>query len=726
MIINDTPPLEGKEYDGLSAPISADQTDWIALTNAAYDASTTVLDRNYRKQFEKNIANFQSKHPAGSKYYMDSYSTRSRLFRPKSRVAVRKNESSLASALFSTTDVVILEAEDVDDAEKRRDAQFWHEIINYRLCKTIPWFMLVIGAFQESQKVGFVISKQDWEFEEVDAGEETLLDDDGNIMVDTTGAPIVRPVVDRVKDKPRIRLVEPTNFRFDLSSDWIDPIGTSPYLLELIPMFVCDVLERMKPGPDGKPEWFPLTKEEVFRYGKIQEQDDDTTRKSREGGRDNEAEHTVLDFEKVWVIENVMKRNGEDYVYYTMGRGKLLTTPEPLSGVYPHGRPYVRGVCVVEAHRPIPAGTIELAEQLQAEANDSVNLALDLAHRAANPMKYIDRNANTDLYQLKNRVIGGLVMTDNIDGVREENLVDVPASLFGERNRIDADFDDVTGVFSVGSVSTNRQLGETVGGMEIMSQFANKESEYLIRTFVESWVEPVLRQLVTLEQIYEEDKQILEMAMRNVVNKESDKPTGEQEEAPAIKTPLEEPQAIDVRVSVGFGNLNPEQRIARIMQPIQSALGVVPWLASKIDTESFVDAVFGIFGHKNGGRFFSDFTPPQGEVPPEIQIKQQELQLKATELQFKQAQAEIEKQKIGIEMQIAQAELLLKRELGMAKLAADNDISLKQLYANLGIKEKELELNRQKIGTDNLTKIAEIERKENELAFKARTGRQGI
>jgi hypothetical protein len=40
-------------------------------------------------------------------------------------------------------------------------------------------------------------------------------------------------------------------------------------------------------------------------------------------------------------------------------------------------------------------------------------------------------------------------------------------------NVLGNDFDELAGVFSQGSVQSNRQLGETVGGMAMISQSAN-------------------------------------------------------------------------------------------------------------------------------------------------------------------------------------------------------------------------------------------------------------
>ena len=81
--------------------IGSGEIDWLALARTAYDNSTSYLDRNYRGQWERSVSNFQSKHPAGSKYNTDGYKARSRLFRPKTRITIRKNEGAFAAAMFS-------------------------------------------------------------------------------------------------------------------------------------------------------------------------------------------------------------------------------------------------------------------------------------------------------------------------------------------------------------------------------------------------------------------------------------------------------------------------------------------------------------------------------------------------------------------------------------------------------------------------------------------------
>ena len=215
-------------------------------------------DWDYREKTTKRtyINMFNSKHVSNSKYHSDSYKHRSRLFRPKSRSTVRKNEALAASAYFSNIDVVNIDAEMQSDPAQLASASINKELLQYRLTKTIPWFQLLIGAFQQAQVDGVVCSYQDWDYREkttkrtVDNGfgEEVEIED-----------------VKVLSDKPVVKLVPFENIRFDPSSDWVDVVGTSPYLIEMLPMYAADVKLAMNTNDPktGQPKFKKLSDEDI-------------------------------------------------------------------------------------------------------------------------------------------------------------------------------------------------------------------------------------------------------------------------------------------------------------------------------------------------------------------------------------------------------------------------------------------------------------------------------
>jgi hypothetical protein len=550
--------------------------DWLQLSKDAYHSSKPYLDAFLRPQWEKNIRQWQGKHRVDSKYESDQYG-RTKLFRPRTRAVIRKNEAAAAVAYFSTQDVVNISATNDNDPLDQLTADIANELLNQRLTKTIPWFQTVIGAFQTAQIYGEVISYQYW---------------------------------DKKKDQPCIDLIAPENFRIDPASDWIDPIGTSPYLIHLIPMYVMDVKEY-----DG---W--NTPDEKAMQSAAKEDNDPTrlTREKTDTKSDND--NIITAYSVVWVRRYVIKKGGMDWVFYTLGDNFMLSDPMPLQEAYWHGeRPYVRGISILEAFTPHPSGVPELVADVQAEINDTCNLRMDNVKFALNKRYFVKKGTQVDLRSLTRNIPGSVtLMNDPATDVLVQNTPDVTSSSYQEQDRLNLDFDDLAGTFSGSSVQANRKLNETVGGMEMLSQSGNAVAEYQLKTFNETWVEPTLRQLVKLELLYESDQNILKLA-------------GEKSELfmqqgfEVVTTEMLQGN-FTLNVNVGTGAANPELQIKQFFYGLQTLATINPDIVMSINTEEVVKEVFGKLGYKDGKRFFSfDANPQVQQLTQQIQQLQQEL-----------------------------------------------------------------------------------------------------
>ena len=84
---------------------------WVRMFKDALKASSDFQTTKLRSAWSRNYRAFQNRHMSGSKYDSFRYRHRSKLFKPKTRMAVRKNDATAASALFSTQDVVSITAE---------------------------------------------------------------------------------------------------------------------------------------------------------------------------------------------------------------------------------------------------------------------------------------------------------------------------------------------------------------------------------------------------------------------------------------------------------------------------------------------------------------------------------------------------------------------------------------------------------------------------------------
>ena len=146
--------------------LEEEKSPWLKLAREAYITSTSYLDANFRRQWDRNISLFQSKHPTGSKYHSPQYQHRSRLFRPKTRSSIRTNEAAVTAAFFATEDVVSVYPQNDSDPEQRASATILKHLLQYRLTKTVPWFQTLVAAYQEALVFGSVVSHQYWEYKE--------------------------------------------------------------------------------------------------------------------------------------------------------------------------------------------------------------------------------------------------------------------------------------------------------------------------------------------------------------------------------------------------------------------------------------------------------------------------------------------------------------------------------------------------------------------------------
>lgn len=551
-----------------------DNAKALRLARDAYTSSTTYFDSSVRKQVETDLNQFNSEHPAGSKYHSDAYKWRSRVFRSKTRATIRKNEAVAAEAFFTTGDVVSISPQDSKNDMQNASAEVMKALLQYRLTKTIPWFMVSMGAYQDAQTVGVVCSHQYWEF-------------DGRKGI----------------DRPCIDLVAIENIRFDPAAKWHDPVGTSPYFIELIPMYVKDVKARMQISDDPRRKsWLTVSDSDILSASK---QSSDTIRLTREPNRTDSQDQSpqVTDYSIVWVHRNIIEDDGQDVIFYTLGCEKLLSEPVPLKSEYFHGkRPYVIGRCIIETHKNYPSGVAKITKEIQGEINELANQGIDATRFALNPRYFVKRGKRVDLRSLTRNVPSGVTLMDDpsIDAVMQK--VDSQTShSFQDQDRLNLDFDDIAGSFSGSSVQSNRKLNETVGGMNLLSTTANQVSGYQLRTFTETWMEPALRQLILLEQEYETDDIILALAAQQAQLMQKF----------GIDTITDEllRQELTLTVNVGMGATNPNDKVNTLltgMNGIKTVLADGVLEKYGVKPVEVITEILGVLGYKNGGRFFDD------------------------------------------------------------------------------------------------------------------------
>lgn len=621
---DEAPPEMGIDVDDLPNEVETDiagepkgsgGVDWLQRAQDAYYFSTSYLDANYRKKWEDSIRAFNNQHALDSKYNHPAYAKRSNLFRPKTRSIIRKNEAAAYAVFFSNPESISAEAENKGDQKQEASAEVTKHLLEYRLQKSIPWFHIVLGGLQDAQTTGVVIAKTEWIFEQ-----------DG----------------ERIKtDKPSAALLPSENFRFDPAASWIDPVNTSPYLIELIPMFVGEVKEkmRMQDPKTGQPQW------KSYGDGTIRtamQDKSDSTRITRNVQRQDPMDpnsQPISDYEVVWVHRHIHRKDGEDYTFYTLADQVMLTDPVPLKEVVHHGkRPYVVGCCILETHKPMPAGVAELVKPLQEEGNDISNTRRDNVRFVLNKKWLVKRGKNVDLPSLVRNVPGSITLADNPEeDIKEVNWPDVTASSFQEAQYLDADLADLVGDFSPAHAQLNRRGQEPAKLAQLMSQSASPMVMYLLGTYVVTFVEPLLRQIVMLEQEYETDQVVLAIAAQRaqlLQRFNMDQVTDD-----LLR------QELTIRVNIGMGAADPIQKVQRFLMGAKEFVEMAPAAAQLgMDTTELWKEIGGHLGYRDPMRFFGGNDPEKAGLKKKLQHAGQVIQELGKRVQDKDKELQTKKE----------------------------------------------------------------------------------
>lgn len=617
------PARGGETMDGQSKG----EESWLDIARQAHDTATNYLETRLRQPWKESIAHFQSEHAPGSKYHKVDYAHRSRAFRPKTRSMVLRKEAAAAGAFFSMDDMCGIKPVDQDSKRGQAAAAVMNALVNHRLKVSVPWFLVSMGNYQTSAIQGICCSKQYWDFEaefetvKVAAPVEGEFEEDG-VTPRVEMREERRPT--RVKkDKPCILPIPPENLLFHPNADWLCPIESSPYVVYKFPMFALDVKKRAK-DTDPKthqPTWRAVTDGQLATAAKEFSQTIGIRDERKKQEAAPEATGILRQFDTVWVHENFVKKDGKDWVYYTLGTTAMLSDPKPIEEVYFHGeRPFVIGIASLEAFTAHPQSKVKQVAQLQRLANEISNQRIDNVRLAMNGRYWVKEGKKVDLTVLQRSVPGSAVlMSDPSSDVKWDKPSDVTASAYQEQDRINVDFDDLGGMFSAGTVQSDNHLNETVGGMKLMSSDATAVQEYELKVFAVTYMEPVLRQLVKLEQAYETDMAMIALAgkMAQSLPKYGVDPT--------IDDLMDE--ELLVSVSVGVGATSPDKRIeklkgalsavAEFVNPLVQVYG--PEVLQSPGVQAIASEIFGAAGYKDGERFL-DFGPPK---PPEGQEGQQ-------------------------------------------------------------------------------------------------------
>lgn len=639
-------PVEGQPQQGEEPEI-----DWLNLVQQAETQGGQFMLDQIKTSWDRSYRAFHNQHFMDSKYRSAAFKGRSKLFRPKTRSAVRKANASAAAALFSTKDTIQTSAGNEGDPQQVAAASLMKEIINYRTNRTsgrnaIPWFRTAIGAHQDTYIMSACLSKQYWKLElEKRTSTEPVTGPDGvQLLDDLSGQPMTRTVHtwSPKVDRPDVLLCPLENAIIDPAANWVDPIQDSSYFIVKWPMRIDEI--RAKEDHPLNP-WHHLDEAVLKSGGTDQKMQASGTRAVRERGMDR-MDRTATGsgkFEVIWVYEVFMRYNGEDITFWSAGSKGYLTDPKPVREVYPEQdgeRPYVLGIGSLESHRIFPMGHVESWNPMQQEINDLANLRLDQVKQSVSPIAFVKRGRQVDLNALQRRGPNSTILRTEAEDIEFDRPPEVPSSAYAEMERLNVDFDDLAGQFNSGSVQTNRSLNETVGGLNLISASANTVQEFDLRTWVETWVEPVMGQLVRLEQYYENDKTILGICGEKAQ-------LWKKHGITRIDDDLMTAQ-VAISVDVGLGASNPQTKLGnfagalKIVEPLWTNHPQVQSGELVPNLEAITDHVFSLSGVREGAKMF--LTKGQPKQNPMIDAEADKVK---SEAEKNRSQANLNTAKAG-------------------------------------------------------------------------------
>ena len=674
---NARPPTNG--IGAADSPGGHDDAWAIDKANAYYTIGRSYMDSNITLGWERNLYHFRGEHGPTSPYSRREW-RRARTFRPKTRANVKAQEAAHASAAFATQDYLDCTATDPTNEKEVISAAINKALVQKRL-ELVPWnwFVTAQGAFQDTKTYGVCISHQYWKYKQVTEVVPAFDDTGMPIMSEDGQTPMGLEKKRVVADMPVVDLIPPECMLFEPTCDWRNPAQSASWLVYLMPLTAGDVLDMMNTDDPktGRKAWRPYELGQILTCSK--EQIDNRVRRAREGRNRIDPvtepagdEHTI-----VWAHLNVAREGGVDVAWWTLGTQLVLTDPFPLVEEYPHlqpgERPFTIGFSVIESHRNYPDGDVAQTAGLQEEINAVANQRLDNVRLVLNKRYFIRRGSQMDLEALMRNVAGGAVMTNDPEkDVQVVNTPDVTSSAYQEQDRLAQDLDDLVGGFGQASIKAGGKQMDRSGSMDVLQGAAGAVQDYGIKIFFETWMQPVLRQLVRLEQMFETDPVLLAVAGKKSQMAEK---FGTSE----ITDDLIQ-QNLTVNINVGIGNTDPVKRVQKLVFGVTQVIQL-PDMARRVKSTELADEIFGALGYKDASRFFMNDqelqvhmkTTPPPPPPPEIAVKMQELQIRAKENDQRHQR---ETSKDGMEHQWRMKQLDNQDLLGHMKTSTQEQIAV--------------------------------------------------
>jgi hypothetical protein len=485
------------------------------------------------------------------------YKHRSKLYIPKARNALMRKVAAYVSTYFSNPDVVNIQPRLKNDKLMEDAAKLLFAAVNFRLKYSLNFFLNAIFAFMDVMKYGRGILTVSWDYiEEKSKGIEPIMDD-------STLEPVPQTVeiVSVLKDEPVMRHVNLSRLFLSPNADPIDPINSSPCLIEKMPVFIYEAMQRFKSKEWKTPKDINLEDENCLSAYAWEptEFDEDIYPESQYDFDKNK------EWQQIEVWRCFVKVNGVDVFFLSLGGEHMLTDLEDAEEKFPcEGRPYVMGGALPDNGTVYWPSFLEAVEGLQKELNAIRNQRRDNVTLALNKKVLVRRTAGIDLASLLYSRPGAPVLGDDIGdmAVRELMYQDVTSSSYKEQQVTEQNFEEVTGITPYNMGTQRPGMNTTATGVGILTEEANTGIVMEMSILNETMMIPVLEMVTQFVQAYESEN-----VLRHVADKEGiDFDTVWNREAIEGK--------YDVEIQAGVGSTSREMKFRNLGMIIDRAMAM--------------------------------------------------------------------------------------------------------------------------------------------------------
>jgi len=463
-------------------------------------SKTLVMDRfrtylNYRKN------NYDDKWIDYTRQYRSKieneaeYPYMARLFIPYSFTSIETTIPRLMGAIFSSDPIIAVKPTIEDDVA---NAKTMEQLINHQI-RIMNLFNTSISSFKDACILGTLIEKIDWKQEFRNkkriAMEEVYneYDEMGNPtgtpqnmpMRNDKGKPIIEKYRLPIYDDPFIHYIDLFKFLIDPKADPIDPIDSAEAVIFITESTIPKLKEMEKEGIYKNISEVEKVKGGIeFEEGNERFNVVDKTAPTR---LDDKHTQRVLLYE-YWEDDRVIVLAEENVV--------IRDEPNP----YWHCRkPFLMArICPVQ-NEIYGIGMMEMVESLQHELNDTRNQRQDNIKFALNRMWIIARNADVDYKNIISEP-GGIIISNDVDGIKEVTTGDVTQSSFINARDIAEDIQRAHGIHDPAlGKPTSR---ETATGVLSLQEAANARFQMMIMIMCRNLFNKAAEMMIDLNQQY--------------------------------------------------------------------------------------------------------------------------------------------------------------------------------------------------------------------------------